>query len=249
MAKRLTTIYIIILKINEKNNKYKSCPIQWGCDELIRLGNDHKLKLPLPFPSLSLSLHSSPYSSSITFLFNATSQTLNKPPNSFFQISLGKFISGTTPMAEQFSSSVEFGLNLSKRIHHVKESAPAPAPAMSRSPKLHLPSAPMCYAVIPDPQIVDNPDIRSYQPYVYGRCDPPALIPLQLHGIGMEVECCLDTAFVTVTGKWRVHCIMASSICDCQVAIPMGEQVNKYIFLFFNSFFIFSKSMSYTKRI
>ncbi|GAU33000.1 hypothetical protein TSUD_358670 [Trifolium subterraneum] len=128
-------------------------------------------------------------------------------------------------MAGQFSSSVEFGLNLSKRIHHIKGSAPAPLPEMTRtSSEEFLPTAPMCYAVIPDPQVVDNPDIRSYQPYVYGLCDPPALIPLQLHGIDMEVECCLDTAFVTVIGRWRVHCVSGSGLCDCQVAIPIGEQ-------------------------
>ncbi|KAE9595886.1 putative von Willebrand factor, type A [Lupinus albus] len=127
-------------------------------------------------------------------------------------------------MADQFSSSVAFGLNLSKRIYYEKGSAPTPAPEMSRSPEEYLPTAPMCYAVITDPETVENPDIRSYQPYVLGRCEPPALIPLQLHGVAMEVECCLDTAFVTVEGTWRVHCVTASSKCDCQVAIPMGEQ-------------------------
>jgi hypothetical protein len=141
-------------------------------------------------------------------------------------------------MAGQFSSSVEFGLNLSKRIHHIKGSAPVPLSEMTRSSEEFLPTAPMCYAVIPDPQIVDNPDIRSYQPYVYGVCNPPALIPLQLHGIDMEVECCLDTAFVTVTGRWRVHCVTGSSLCDCQVAIPIGEQVHIYLFLKYY-FFLF----------
>lgn len=125
-------------------------------------------------------------------------------------------------MADHFSSRVEFGLKLSERIYPGKRSAPAPA--MSRSPEGYLPTAPMCYAVISDPETVDNPDIRSYQPYGHGRCEPPALIPLQLHGVAMEVECCLDTAFVTFTGKWRVHCVRASSSCDCQLAIPMGEQ-------------------------
>ncbi|TKY64247.1 Inter-alpha-trypsin inhibitor heavy chain H5 [Spatholobus suberectus] len=127
-------------------------------------------------------------------------------------------------MASYFSSSVEFGLSLSKRIYYGKGSAPSPAPAMSRSPEGYLPTAPMCYAVITDPEKVENPDIRSYQPYVHGQCEPPALIPLELHGVAMEVECYLDTAFVTVTGKWRVHCVTGSSTCDCQVAIPMGEQ-------------------------
>ncbi|RDX68996.1 Inter-alpha-trypsin inhibitor heavy chain H5 [Mucuna pruriens] len=127
-------------------------------------------------------------------------------------------------MADYFSSSVQFGLNLSKRIYYGKGSAPSPVPAMSRSPEGYLPTAPMCYAVISDPEKVENPDIPSYQPYVLGQCEPPALIPLQLHGVAMEVDCCLDTAFVTVTGKWRVHCVASSSTCDCQVAIPMGEQ-------------------------
>ncbi|ESW07417.1 hypothetical protein PHAVU_010G128200 [Phaseolus vulgaris] len=127
-------------------------------------------------------------------------------------------------MADYFSGSVEFGLNLSKRVYYGRGSAPLSVPSMSRSPEGFLPTAPMCYAVISDPEKVDNPDIRSYQPYVLGECDPPALIPLELHGVAMEVECSLDTAFVTVTGKWRVHCVTGSSTCDCQVAIPMGEQ-------------------------
>ncbi|KAL5171429.1 hypothetical protein HKD37_16G044407 [Glycine soja] len=131
-------------------------------------------------------------------------------------------------MTDYFSGSVEFGLNLSKRVYYGKGSAPSPAPAMSRSlsksPEGYLPTAPMCYAVISDPEKVENPDIRSYQPYVLGQCEPPALIPLELHGVGMEVECSLDTAFVTVSGKWRVHCVTASSTCDCQVAIPIGEE-------------------------
>ncbi|KAL5171430.1 hypothetical protein HKD37_16G044407 [Glycine soja] len=133
-------------------------------------------------------------------------------------------------MTDYFSGSVEFGLNLSKRVYYGKGSAPSPAPAMSRSlsksPEGYLPTAPMCYAVISDPEKVENPDIRSYQPYVLGQCEPPALIPLELHGVGMEVECSLDTAFVTVSGKWRVHCVTASSTCDCQVAIPIGEEVD-----------------------
>jgi len=131
-------------------------------------------------------------------------------------------------MADYFSGSVEFGLNLSKRVYYGRGSAPLSVPSMSRSPEGFLPTAPMCYAVISDPEKVDNPDIRSYQPYVLGECDPPALIPLELHGVAMEVECSLDMAFVTVTGKWRVHCVTGSSTCDCQVAIPMGEQVRRH---------------------
>ncbi|KAI4329070.1 hypothetical protein L6164_021372 [Bauhinia variegata] len=129
-------------------------------------------------------------------------------------------------MAEQFSSCVEFGLRLSKRIFYGKGAVPAPVSEveMSRSPQQYLPTAPMCYAVIPEPEIVDNPDIRSYQPYVHGRCDPPALIPLHMHGVSMDVDCCLDTAFITVSGTWRVHCVRNGRVCDCRIAIPMGEQ-------------------------
>ena len=79
---------------------------------------------------------------------------------------------------------------------------------------------------------MDNPDIPSYQPYVHGRCDPPALIPLDMQGIAMEVDCYMDTAFVTVNGTWRVHCIASSRYCDCRIAVPMGEQV---LFLYLNS--------------
>ncbi|XP_028763232.1 uncharacterized protein LOC114721563 [Neltuma alba] len=129
-------------------------------------------------------------------------------------------------MAEQFSSSVEFGLRLSKRIFYGKGSfsAPIPEPALSKTMEGYLPTAPMCYAMLPEPEIVDNPDIRTYQPYVHGRCEPPALIPLHMHGVAMEIDCSLDTAFVTVSGTWRLHCVRSSKMCDCRIAIPMGEQ-------------------------
>lgn len=132
-------------------------------------------------------------------------------------------------MAGKFASAVDYGLMLSKRIYYGKGAPTAPAPdppAMSRSPDGYLPTAPMVYAVVPDPAAVDNPDVPSYQPYVHGRCDPPALVPLQMHEVAMEVDCHLDTAFVSLAGRWRVHCIMASRRCDCLVAIPMGEQVD-----------------------
>ena len=143
--------------------------------------------------------------------------------------------------AREFASSVECGLKLSKRVYYGKD-VPAPAPlevpAMTRSVSssategedvevVYMPTAPMVYAVVPEPEVVDNPDIRSYQPYVYGRCEPPALIPLHMHGVAMEIESFMDTAFVTVSGTWRVHCVTAGRSCDCRVAVPMGEQVIK----------------------
>ena len=136
-------------------------------------------------------------------------------------------------MAAEFSSCVDYGVKLSKRIYYGKELRPPAAEAapsveeqtMKRSQEEYLPAAPMVYAVVPEPAIVDNPDVPSYQPYVHGRCEPPALVPLHMYGIAMEIDAYLDTAFVTVTGTWRVHCIMASKRCDCRIALPMGEKV------------------------
>ncbi|CAI9100754.1 OLC1v1037922C1 [Oldenlandia corymbosa var. corymbosa] len=132
-------------------------------------------------------------------------------------------------MAEEFARSVEDGIRLSKRVYFGKDRAVAPPKPMMAMDKMppeqnYLPSAVMVYAVIFDPAIVDNPDVPSYQPHVHGRCDPPALIPLQMNGISLEADCSLDTAFITVSGSWRVHCVMGSKSCDCRIAIPMGEQ-------------------------
>lgn len=131
-------------------------------------------------------------------------------------------------MEEEFTKSVDDGLRLAKRVYTGKErhtaTSPRPPVGMESSPASLLPSAPMVYAVISDPAIVDNPDFPSYQPHVYGRCDPPALIPLQMKEIAMEVDSYLETAFVSVRGRWRVHCVMGSRKCDCRLVLPMGEQ-------------------------
>lgn len=130
---------------------------------------------------------------------------------------------------DAFCDAVEEGLKLSKRIYAGKDRATsAPQrPVMDRSqPSDLLPTAPMVYAVIYDPAIVDNPDIPSYQPHVYGRCDPPALIPLQMKEIEAQVDCHVDTAVVAVKGRWRVHCVMGSRSCDCRLVVPTGDQVN-----------------------
>ncbi|CAI9760533.1 unnamed protein product [Fraxinus pennsylvanica] len=133
-------------------------------------------------------------------------------------------------MAADFSRSVELGLKLSKRIYYGKNATvsapprPVVAERETEAVESYLPTAVMVYAEITEPSVVDNPYIRSYQPYVHGRCDPPALIPLHMHGVTMEVDCYLDTAFVTVGGTWRVHCVSASESCDCRIAVPMGEE-------------------------
>ncbi|KAJ3673168.1 hypothetical protein LUZ60_006542 [Juncus effusus] len=132
---------------------------------------------------------------------------------------------------DEFSRSVDDGLKLSKRIcSSTKEQKPTAGAAprqlvsMERSVESFLPTAPMVYAVISDPGMVDNPDIPSYQPYVYGRCDPPALIPLQMNEMEVEAECVLDSVFVTVRGRWWVHCVTRSRACAGKIVVPMGEQ-------------------------
>lgn len=133
-------------------------------------------------------------------------------------------------MADDFQRSVQLGLKLSKRIYYGKDPSmkpPQPPPSMEKSSEQEsqfLPTSPMVYAVVSDPLVVDNPDIRSYQPYVHGRCNPPALIPLHLYGIEVEVDCYLDMAFVNFTGTWRLHCVDGNRRCDCCLAIPMGDQ-------------------------
>ncbi|KAE8654634.1 hypothetical protein F3Y22_tig00117048pilonHSYRG01214 [Hibiscus syriacus] len=99
-----------------------------------------------------------------------------------------------------------------------------PSPPMQALFDWYLPSAPMVYAVISDPRIVDNLDMPSYQPHVYGRCDPPAFIPFQMNGVDRDVDCYGDIAFVQVLGRWRVHSVMGGRSCDCRIAFPIGNQ-------------------------
>ncbi|KAH7859646.1 hypothetical protein Vadar_003741 [Vaccinium darrowii] len=75
---------------------------------------------------------------------------------------------------------------------------------------------------------------RERKSSMHDRCNPPALIPLQMNGVVLEADCYLDTALVTVMGSWRVHCIMGSRHCDIRVAIPMVEQLK--LMNFFNWF-------------
>jgi hypothetical protein len=89
-----------------------------------------------------------------------------------------------------------------------------------------LPMAPTAYAVVTDPGAVDTPDVPSYQPYVYGHLNPPALIPLQMKEVDLAVDCALDTAHVTLRARWWMHCVTRSRACDVRLVVPMGEQVS-----------------------
>ncbi|KAL2327289.1 hypothetical protein Fmac_020716 [Flemingia macrophylla] len=131
-------------------------------------------------------------------------------------------------MAEEFSKSVEEGLRLSKRIYFGNDRAvtpPRPPPSMSKSHTAYVPTAPTLYAVISDPGIVDNPDVPSYQPYVHGKCDPPALIPLHMKSVSASAHCFLNaSAFFAFSFASRLHCISGSRLCDCLLALPLPHQ-------------------------
>lgn len=127
--------------------------------------------------------------------------------------------------SDEFSYSLEFGLRLAKRIYYGSVTPPQ-LQTISKSSKSSTPpsAALMLYAVIKDPSIVENPDIPSYQPYVHGRCSPPALIPLQMHDISLRIDCFFDTAFINLNSVWRLHCVAASRRCDCQIHLPIYHQ-------------------------
>ncbi|KAL9228500.1 hypothetical protein vseg_004076 [Gypsophila vaccaria] len=147
-------------------------------------------------------------------------------------------------MAEDLTKAVQQGLRLCTRLYYTPESlhnnnssSPTTKPprphlipmlssksSSSSSSSSLLPSAPSLYAVVTDPSIVDNPDVRSYQPYVHGRCHPPALIPLHLYDVRVHVECCVDVAVVEFAAVWRLHCVDAAKSCDCRLALPLPPQ-------------------------
>jgi len=89
-----------------------------------------------------------------------------------------------------------------------------------------MPAAPMAYAVVVDPAAVDSPDVPSYQPHVYGRLDPPALIPLQMREVELRVDCAAGcaTAEVALRARWWLHCITRSRACHCRIVVPMAHQ-------------------------
>ncbi|ONM25257.1 inter-alpha-trypsin inhibitor heavy chain-related [Zea mays] len=140
---------------------------------------------------------------------------------------------------EDFARAVEDGLKLSKRLV-LPGGVPPPRPpagmertmssasASGPDPRL-LPTAPMAYAVVTDPAAIDTPDVPSYQPYVYGHLDPPALIPLQMKEVDLAVDCALDAAHVTLRARWWLHCITRSRDCDVRLVVPLGEQEQRQL--------------------
>ncbi|XP_039832733.1 uncharacterized protein LOC120693379 isoform X2 [Panicum virgatum] len=143
-------------------------------------------------------------------------------------------------MAEEaFARAVDDGLKLTKRLvlpgggglppPHPPHGMDRDDPAAAHAAWLQhlLPAAPMAYAVVVDPGAVDSPDVPSYQPHVYGRLDPPALIPLQMREVDLRVDCAAAgcaTAEVALRARWWVHCVTRSRACHCRIVVPMGHQ-------------------------
>jgi len=83
----------------------------------------------------------------------------------------------------------------------------------------------MAYAVVVDSGAVDSPDVPSYQPHMYGRLDPPALIPLKMQEVELRVDCAAAscaTTEVALRAHWWVHCITRSHACHYRIVVPMG---------------------------
>jgi hypothetical protein len=145
-------------------------------------------------------------------------------------------------MEEAFARAVDDGLKLTKRLvlpnggglppprppHGMDRDDEDPAAARAAWLRSLLPASPMAYAVASDPGAVDSPDVPSYQPHVYGRLDPPALIPLQMREADLRVDvaaAACATAEVALRARWWVHCVTRSRKCHCRIVVPMGHQV------------------------
>ncbi|XP_031490841.1 uncharacterized protein LOC116257954 isoform X2 [Nymphaea colorata] len=131
---------------------------------------------------------------------------------------------------DNFEKAVEAGLALTKRLYYGRDDRAAEMTAGQSKAELggrkYFPTAPTVYAVISDPAIVDNPDQPSYQPHLHGRWDPPALIPMQMNRVELEVNCVLSSAVVEFRGSFRVHCVATNRKCDCRVVVPRSEKTS-----------------------
>lgn len=97
-----------------------------------------------------------------------------------------------------------------------------------------LPTCPMVYAVITDMNAFGNPkvDIEHYNQYppTYPAGAPalPALVPLTLERMKLNVECHISTGFVTLKSAWDVNCVRSRTFCDCLLVIPLDNQVGTF---------------------
>lgn len=139
-----------------------------------------------------------------------------------------------------FVTSLAAGQILAQQLHHGTGSGttsmgppkrpmmPATRPANECS---NLPTCPMVYAIISDMNIFGNPNVpdssySAYPPQVPVNTPVlPALVPLGLLDVTLNVECHISTAFVTVEGTWDLNCVRSRATCDCLLALPMDHQV------------------------
>ncbi|KAG6549238.1 hypothetical protein Mapa_009224 [Marchantia paleacea] len=149
-------------------------------------------------------------------------------------------------MANSFPASLAAGLVLSEqlkpRIHKTNLGPPPPGyiPTYDGNKKEKndkgtavLPTCPMIYAIITDRNSLIQPTTVQYgppivQPGMGTSVDPtptlPALLPLDMNNVSLNVECHISTAFATVEGVWTLGLLRKDYQCDCLLAVPMHRQ-------------------------
>lgn len=139
-----------------------------------------------------------------------------------------------------FVTSLAAGQILAQQLHHGTGSGttsmgPPKRPMMlatrPANESSNLPTCPMVYAIISDMNIFGNPNVPDSRYSAYPPQVPvntpvlPALVPLGLLDVSLNVECHISTAFVTVEGTWDLNCVRSRATCDCLLALPMDHQV------------------------
>jgi hypothetical protein len=89
-----------------------------------------------------------------------------------------------------------------------------------------LPTSPMVYAIITDMNVFGNPKVVDEQHHQYPSDAPPlpALVPLTLEKMKLNIECHISTGFVTSKSVWDVSCVRSQAFCNCLLAAPMDNQ-------------------------
>ena len=111
-----------------------------------------------------------------------------------------------------------------------KQHTMPPVDAKEKS-KEELPTCPMVYAIITDVNAFGSPKVDNEQynqnPPTYPTHAPslPALVPLTLVNMDLNVECHISTGFVTLKTAWDVSCVRSRTFCDCLLVIPLVNQV------------------------
>ncbi|XP_024378444.1 uncharacterized protein [Physcomitrium patens] len=138
-----------------------------------------------------------------------------------------------------FVTSIAAGQILSQQLRHGGGvSAPSlgppkhsTIPTMPEKKKMKgLPTCPMIYAIITDLNTFGNPKVDnahgSLHPPTFRADAPPlpALVPLSLEMIELDVACHISTGFVTAKSRWNLNCVRSQASCDCLLALPMDHQ-------------------------